>query len=320
MPSDVLQALLGVLAGGATGYENKKEQLRQEGIAAKTRAEEIKSKKDLLTTQLTAAAAEGKAGRLSDKEIAVLKLQGDRDNLHEQLKQNLEISNRSNAIDRERLQVQRDEITSKIDEVDKQIAFETKKLGVESGLKNKELNIDQAYKIGTGPLGNGSRLGPGGKGIGGSAKFWQDNPGLIGELSKGYVSGRADRLKPGEFFGFLHTLLNTDFMDHPTPPGILPPPPPDNTVTDSSNLYPGANDNLSESFKKIGNLMNIGNPNRNYRGEDIGSLMANLNQSSPGFPDMSALLEGLHPSSPQGIGPLLNTITSPKKIKTLKGH
>lgn len=215
MPSDVLQALLGLIAGGAQSYTGEKARQSSEGAKAAESAKERASREKIATQESQTRTGIAEKQILGSKEETLLKLQADKENLHDQLKANLDRSASANAIERDRLALQRDELTANIDRIDKQLAFEEKKLKTESGLKGRELNIEQAK------AGLGGPIAAGGKQFGPQS--------MLPDLLKAYVSGRGPDMKPEEAIGFIQTVLNKDWVNHPVvpiPQGEGPPVPP----------------------------------------------------------------------------------------------
>lgn len=205
MASDVLSALLGILAGGAGSYVETKETRRREGLASKEAAAERGSRKELLQTELTSREKEGAANRMTEKELTVMKLQAERDNLTKQLQAQLDRAASANSIERDKINVERDRLTAEIDRVDKEIKFKEKELGVTAGLKRRELDIEQGVKLGTGKY----------------APAAGTNPLLnsLPDLLKAYVSARGEDMKPDEAIGFLRTVINMNFVNPPVTPG-----------------------------------------------------------------------------------------------------
>jgi len=198
MPSDVLQSLLGLLAGAGETYVNTKENRRAETAKASEAERERGSRKDLLQTELTARAQEGAAERLSRKELTTLQLQAEKDNLEKQLNANRDRAAASNQVEREKLDVQREEIEARLKQVTGELA-----------LKSRELDIEQASKLGTGKLGGGL----------GQNTLLSSLPDLL----KAYISGRSPDMKPEEAIGFLRTVINTNFQNQPVGQGPFSP-------------------------------------------------------------------------------------------------
>lgn len=209
MPSDVLQALLGLIASGAHSYTQEKSAQSAEATKAAEAAKERTSKEKISTQEWQARTDIANKQILGSKEETVLKLQADKENLHEQLKANLDRAASANSIERDKLALQRDELTANIDRIDKQLTFEEKKLKTESGLKSRQLNIEQAGKLGTGPLAAQSGLGtPGGFNL--------------QKLAQAYISSRGADMKPEEFLGLSRLILSggmNPVSASPTPQG-----------------------------------------------------------------------------------------------------
>lgn len=193
MPSDVLSALLGLLAGGTSGYVETKESRRKEKLASEESASDRAFRERLLGTEIKARKEEGAAERLSRQEETKLKLQADRDNLQKQLDANMARAASANAVDRERIAVQNKEIEARIRQVDKQIGLQAKELG----LKGRELDIRQANELGTGPLGTAGGNTP-------AANPVYTN---LGDIIKAYVATDRTPETDVQFLGFIDTAL-----------------------------------------------------------------------------------------------------------------
>lgn len=287
MPSDVLQALLGLIASGAHSYTQEKSAQSAEATKAAEAAKERASKEKISTQEWQTRMGISKEQILGSKEETLLKLQADKENLHEQLKANLDRAASANAIDRDRLAVERDRLTAEIDRTDKQLAFEEKKLKAESGLKGKELNIEQAK------AGLGGPLAAGGK------QF--DPQSMLPDLLKAYVSGRGPDMKPEEAIGFIQTVLNKDWQNHPAPAQNLVTPSGTTNVQQPPLLPPGITPQPT-IFER-----NFAPADPNF-GESGTFPAERYLPPSPSI-SMEGLLSHLFPDS-----------TRAKPIKTLKAH
>jgi hypothetical protein len=187
LPSDVLTALLGAIASTATGYTETKEKLRKEQLAAGETAAERAGREKLAGIEAKSRTDVANIGALTDKEIAKMKLDNERTLLAAQIEADRAKWSSANAIDRDKLAADIDNNTARLKQLDRELS-----------LKSREIDIDQAYKLGTGKLGTGSRLG-GGKG---SEPFGQQ---LILEMIKRYDPLTT---KPEKFLGDIKTALD----------------------------------------------------------------------------------------------------------------
>lgn len=195
------------MASGAEGYTDTKEKYRKEGIAAKESAAERASRLGIANTEAKSRTDVANIGALSDQNIATLKMQNDRDLLDAQINADKVKWSAADATERVKIKADIDENTAKLKQLDRQ-------LSVEAGLKNREMDIDQAYKLGTGKLGTGSRLGGSGNGAGSGSPREK----LLQELLGHYFSGiSAQTMKPEQVIGTLDTILQHYGYDPSTP-------------------------------------------------------------------------------------------------------
>lgn len=159
MTNEVLSSLIGILASGAQGYSDTSSKIAADKTALSEAEKERQARKDLLNTELGARAKEGEANRsvekdriLSEKEMQREKLAADADALSKELAQKHKEFLTADATERAKLRASIDESTARL-----------KMMQRELDQKDRELSIDQAYKLGTGKLGTGSRLGGSGK-------------------------------------------------------------------------------------------------------------------------------------------------------------
>lgn len=288
MPSDVLQALLGLIASGAHSYTQEKSAQSDEAVKAAEAAKERASKEKISTQEWQARTDIANKQILGSKEETVLKLQADKENLHEQLKANLDRAASANSIERDKLALQRDELTANIDRIDKQLTFEEKKLKAETGLKGKQLNIEQAK------AGLGGPLAAGGK------QF--DPQTMLPHLLEAYMKGGgAEAMKPENAIGFIKTVMNMDWQNHPAPAQNLVTPSGTTNVQQPSLLPPGITPQPT-IFER-----NFAPADPNF-GESGTFPAERYLPPSPSI-SMEGLLSHLFPDS-----------TRAKPIKTLKAH
>lgn len=182
MPSDLLTALLGVLSGGLQGYESTSKNLSAAKAAKEEADKEREFRRGAQNTDIQARKEEGAANRQlesqrlsQDKDVALLKLQAERDALDAQLKEKRNEFLTANATDRAKLQADIDQFQALLSQKDRELS-----------LQAKNLDIEQAYKLGTGKLGTG-KPGVGGAG-GGKETVLQD---FMKEIIKSQVSAAA---------------------------------------------------------------------------------------------------------------------------------
>lgn len=211
MPSDVLTSLLGMIASAGQGYEGRKAQAQTLAEAAAERS----SKERIANTEAKSRLDVANIGALSDKEIATMKLQSEKENLETQIKADEAKWHAADATDRQRIQAEIDINKSRVDQLDRQLQSDAALKNKELGLKGRELDIDQAYKLGTGRLGTGSRLG----GAGSGGDTFQQKLGL--EIIKAFAGGGVPR-KPEDIVGLARLISQMPEFGGVAPAGAGP--------------------------------------------------------------------------------------------------
>jgi hypothetical protein len=171
MPSDVLQALLGVLAGGARGYAGTKEQLRKEKAAT----EESKSERDLrmllLNTELVAREKLAGKQMMNERELANIKLAADREQWQAEIDTRKELAKKADATERSKIAAEITMFQEKIAQADRELKVNEALGKGKLGLERRSLDIEEAYRLGTGPKGTGA---PGSRGSAAELKYSTD--------------------------------------------------------------------------------------------------------------------------------------------------
>lgn len=205
MPSDVLQALLGVLAGGAEGYVGTKEKIREEEAASEERKAERDLRMTLLNTELNARAKLAGQQMMNERELLNIRLNADKEQWQADIAQKKEQAKQANEIERAKLA---HEITA----LEEQIAQADRELKAQVGLKKEELDIEKGFKLGIGRYagapGSASKAG----GINKNLENFQDflSKTVNTMISAGAASGKVPT--SDEINAMLNNLSGSDLV------------------------------------------------------------------------------------------------------------
>jgi hypothetical protein len=244
VPGDVLTAILGVLAGGAEGYNAANTRKREQQASAEEASKERQIRRELLSLEVGARAKEGTEGRklareelLQQREIAGLRLQAERDALNQEISFKTRQMLDANAIERVKLEADVAQNKARLGQIDKELA-----------LKGRELDIEQAATLGTGKLGTGAPT-KGAKAGGGGKETAVQN--LVNETIKSFISasGSTGKLPTGVEAG---TFI-TDLLNNPVVSAAygIPQPPKEETKIGGKRSTPSTNPNLGS---QVGNI------------------------------------------------------------------